>query len=307
MDAPDVEMIPAPDVLRPYVRRYMYSNRRLEAPLIVRPKPTGYIYFANLFGDASADFAMVDGQTFPLDSRWHFAGQIIDHDIAVHHARGQEILYCELAATALHRLFGVPGEHITGKAPALAAMAKDVEPGARAHFTLGPDGTRDEHIAEANAFFRALAEHAAPGDPIIEDAVALIEAENGGMRIADICDRLDIGPRQLNRRFKHIVGVSPKFFGQILQVNWVVGLLYFNDVATLTEIAHEAGFHDQSHFNRTMRRFFDEGPSNFLRSDHLLIKTFLGESRRLGAMAPPIRLGMPVTSRTITICLAATA
>jgi AraC-like DNA-binding protein len=78
------------------------------------------------------------------------------------------------------------------------------------------------------------------------------------------------------------VGVNPKFFGQILQINWVVGLLYFNDVSTLTEMAHEAGFHDQSHFHHAMRRFFNEGPREFLASDHMHFKAFLGSSRRFG-------------------------
>jgi AraC-like DNA-binding protein len=285
MDPADVEIVPAPDALRPFVRRYIYANRQLAAPLVVTPKPTGYIYFANLFGEAPADFVRVDGRKSALESRFHFAGQIVDHDIEVHHTERQQSLYCELAATAQHRLFGVPGDRTTGKAPALADVAPALEAMARAHFTLGPEGRRDEHVAEANAFFAALAERAAPADPLVEDAVALLEAANGGIRIVEICERLGTGPRQLNRRFRHVVGLNPKFFGQILQVNWVVGLLYFNDTATLTEIAHEAGFHDQSHFNRAMRRFFDEGPNDFLRSDHALLKTFLGESRRVGLTA----------------------
>ena len=134
---------------------------------------------------------------------------------------------------------------------------------------------------EANVFFSRLAEKALPGDPAVERAVAMFEAANGAIRIATICEEVGLSPRQLNRRFTHIVGVGPKFFGQILQINWVVALLYFNDTATLTEIAHEAGFYDQAHFNRAMRLFFSEGPREFLRSNHLLFKTFLGASRRL--------------------------
>lgn len=284
MDPADIEIVLPPDALRPFIRRYIYANRQLAAPLLIKPRPTGYIYFAYLFGNAPADFVTIDGQTFPLASRFHFAGQIVDQDIAVHHDTHQQSLYCELTAMAQHRLFGVPGERTTGKAPALRDIAMRWEALACRHFALGSDGTRNEHVAEANAFFLALAEHAAASDPLIEDAVALLEAAHGGIRIAEICDRLGTGPRRLNRRFRHIVGVNPKFFGQILQINWVVGVLYAEDTTTLTEIAQEAGFHDQSHFNRTMRRFFDEGPREFLRSDHVLLKTFLGESRRLDAI-----------------------
>jgi AraC-like DNA-binding protein len=282
MEVSDVEMVPAPDRLRPFVRRYMYANRPIEAPLIIRPKPTGYIYFSNRFGNIDTDFVVVDGHKHPLDSRWHFAGQIVDHDIAVHRSQRHEVLYCELSATALHRLFDVPGERISGKPPRLHDIQPKLEPLAQAHFVLGPAGTCDEHIEEANAFFLALAERATPGDSLVEEAVAMFEAENGAVRVTDICDRLGTDQRTLNRRFRYVVGVNPKFFGQILQINWVVGLLYFNDTATLTEVAHEAGFHDQSHFHRAMRRFFNEGPREFLASDHVLFKTFLGASRRFG-------------------------
>jgi AraC-like DNA-binding protein len=286
MDGSDVEMVPAPPQLRPFVRRYMYINLRLEAPMVVRPKPTGYTYLANFFGAPPAYYVIVDGQTYPQTSRWHLPGQIVDHDIAVHHPDSHQALYCELAATGLYRLFGVPGEQTTGKAPALREVAPDFESLARQHFIRGPEGTRDEHVAEANTFFSVLAERAGQGDALVEDAVALFEAANGAVRVAEICERLSTDPRQLNRRFNHIVGVNPKFFGQILQINWVVGLLYFNDTATLTEMAHEVGFHDQSHFHRAMKRFFNEGPRDFLASDHVLFKTFLGASRRFGPASP---------------------
>jgi AraC-like DNA-binding protein len=279
-------MVPAPEQLRPFVRRYMYINQRLEAAMVVRPKPTGYTYFANFFGGPAAYYVVIDGQTYPQSSRWHLPGQIVDHDIAVHHSDNHQALYCELSATGLYRLFGIPGEQTTGKAPALLDIAPDSEPLARQHFTRGPECARDEHIAEANAFFSALAKRAASGDSLVEDAVALFEGKNGAVRVAEICERLSTDPRQLNRRFNHIVGVNPKFFGQILQMNWVVGLLYFNDTATLTEMAHEAGFHDQSHFHRAMKRFFNEGPRDFLASDHVLFKAFLGASRRFGPTSP---------------------
>lgn len=117
-------------------------------------------------------------------------------------------------------------------------------------------------------------------------AVRLIEEANGALRIADICREVGLGPRQLNRRFQSIVGLSPKTFAQILQINWVVALLYANDTAKLTEIAHDAGFYDQAHFNRAMQRFFNEGPREFLRSDHPAFRTFLAGSRRYGPTSP---------------------
>jgi hypothetical protein len=195
MDPTDVEMHPAPEQLRPFVRRYMYINQRLQEPMVVRPKPTGYTYFANFFGGAAAYYVVVDGQTYPQSSRWHLPGQIVDHDIAVHHADSHQALYCELSATGLHRLFGVPGEQTTGKAPPLVEIGAELDALARQHFVRGPESTRDEHIAEANAFFLALAKRAGSGNPLVEDAVALFEAKNGAVRVAEICERLGADPR----------------------------------------------------------------------------------------------------------------
>jgi AraC-like DNA-binding protein len=61
----------------------------------------------------------------------------------------------------------------------------------------------------------------------------------------------------------------------------VIGLLYANGQG-LAQIAQEAGFYDQAHLNRAMRRFFREGPRAFLRSDHPAYRSFLAASRRFG-------------------------
>jgi len=295
MDAGELDIVVPPEAIRPFVRRYLYANRRLEAPLTVRPKPTGYSYFLNNFGLSSGEafpshslVAVVDGEEFPSLSRWHISGQIMDHAIVVRFSERLQIVFCELAASALYRLFGIPGARMTGKSQPLPAVAPHMEARARAHFVCGPEASREEHVAEANAFFLALAERAGPGDPIVEAAVARFEAANGAVRVADICKQLDVNPRRLNEVFRHVVGVPPKFFGQILQINWAVGLLYFKDTETLTAIAHEAGFYDLAHLSHAMQRFFQEGPGAFLRSNHVQFKTFLGASRRFGPTSPAV-------------------
>jgi AraC-like DNA-binding protein len=207
----------------------------------------------------------------------------VDHDIVVEHAEYSGWIACEFTATALYRLFGIPGIRITGAVVPLEEMRPDLAQLACECFVSSWNAPREEHVAEADQFISILAERSMPGaDSVIEQAVSMFEAANGAVRVSEICKAVGIGSRQLGRRFTHIVGIGPKHFGQIMQINWVVGLLYFNDKASLTEIAHSAGFYDQAHFNHAMRRFFSEGPSDFLKSDHVAFKTFLGESRRFG-------------------------
>lgn len=288
MDTAGFEVVEVPESARPFVRRCMYANRTLQEPLVVRPKPTGYAYFSNYFGRSARDYcSVIDGKTFPRRSRFNLAGQIVDQVIAVTVEQDLRIVMCELAATACHRLFGVPGSALVGRAKPLADFDTRLEELAIACFTAGPRASRSRHLEEVAYFFDRLGVRARAPDDVVEHAVALFEAANGALGVADICHELGISQRQLNRRFAHIVGVPPKFFGQVLQINWVVGRLYLNDTSTLTAIAHEAGFYDQAHFNRSMRRFFSESPTAFLGSDHVAFKTFLGESRRYGPSSDP--------------------
>lgn len=281
MRSGDFEIVTPPEEVRPFVRRYLYGNRRLASPMIVQAKPTGYTYLSNFFGQSSGDYGEVDGLRFARDERWYLYGQNFGHEVTFCHAQSLEILVCELTPTAHHRLLGIPGAQIVGFAGSLSTVAPQQECVARECFKLGVEASRDEHCAEANAFISRLAENAAASeDTIVEAAISMFEAANGAVRVAEISRQLSVTPREINRRFTRIVGLSPKYFGQTLQINWVVGLLYSDDTTTLTQLAHEAGFYDQAHFNHAMQRFFRQGPKEFLLSNHAALKDFLVEARQ---------------------------
>jgi AraC-like DNA-binding protein len=275
----DFETIAPSQTVRPFVRRYLYANHRLPSPLIVHAKPTGYTYFSNFFGQSSGDYGEIDGVRFARDERWYLYGQNFGQEVTFCHAQSLELLVCELTPTANYRLLGIPGAQIVGIAGPLSSLAPPQQRIARECFKLGMEASREEHLAEADAYFLRLAETAAPEDPIVEAAIKIFEAANGAVRVAEVSRQLGITPREINRRFARIVGLRPKYFGQTLQINWVVGLLYANDTETLTRIAHEARFYDQAHFNHALRRFLKQGPKEFLSSSHALLRDFLVEPR----------------------------
>ena len=212
-------------------------------------------------------------------SRWYLAGQIADHTIEVRYADRLQIIQCELTPMAPYRLFGIAGSDFIGMALTHQRFNPAVQDAAQRCFTSGPEAPREAHIAEANRFFRTLAEAAQADDAKVTAAVDMFERANGAARVGDVADAVGMNVRTLNRRFTHIVGLSPKVFGQILQINWVVGSLYAGEKATIAQIAHEAGYTDQAHLNRAMQRFFREGPRAFLESGHVAFSTFLGASR----------------------------
>ncbi len=275
-----------PAELRPFVRRYLYVNRTLETGVTFQARPVGYSYFSNFFQMPKGGYGIVDGRKVERKTQWFLLGQILYQDVYFHHAHRLGYLAGELTPTAPYRLFGIPGKKIFGLACSFEDAAPHLVPLARECFVFDAAVSRDDHVREGNAFFSRLAEQASPEDAIVERAVSLIEDADGAVRIADVSREVGVELRQLHRRFNRIVGLSPKHFARILQINRVVGLLYAKDMTTLTEIAQEAGFYDQAHFNHAIQQFFREGPREFLQSDHPGFRSFLARSRRFGPAAP---------------------
>ncbi len=286
MERVELETVLPPRHLRPFVRRYLYANKPLGSEVTFQAKPTGYSYLSSFFGRSGNERGSINGRPFKRVSRAFLFGQITDHDVRFHHSHALRLIVCELTATSPYRLLGISGQHIVGLAAALDEVAPEKAAVARNCFILGEEASRDEHVAEANTYFTRLAEHALPEDPVVERAVQLLETSNGTMRIAEICKRLGIERRRLNRGFTRIIGLRPKFFGRIMQINQAVDLLYSSADSELARIAQEAGFYDQAHFTHAMQRFFNEGPRDFLRSEHHAFLSFLAGSRRLESVSP---------------------
>lgn len=276
-----LEITPAPACLAPFVRRFFYANRELAAPIPITPKPTGYHYFSHFLSQESAASVryILDGRRLYQLSRWNLAGQITDVEIRGLAERELRVLFCELSPTAPHRLYGIPADWLTNEVVPMA----EIEPtGARSlesSFALGTDASMAEHLAETVDYFQRLIPTAKSADPDVEAVIARFEEENGLVRVSDLCAELGISRRHLSRKFHQQVGIAPKFFGQVLQINWAVGLLYSGDDESLTDVAQSAGFFDQAHFVHAMQRFFTASPREFLHGDDISLRTFLATSR----------------------------
>lgn len=86
-------------------------------------------------------------------------------------------------------------------------------------------------------------------------------------RIDQLCQAMGISPRQLHRRFLAAVGYGPKMFQSILRFQRVLHLASrFPAASGLAHVAAEAGYADQSHMTREVRRFSRKSPTALLGS-----------------------------------------
>nr|WP_295932559.1 helix-turn-helix transcriptional regulator [uncultured Dyadobacter sp.] len=128
---------------------------------------------------------------------------------------------------------------------------------------LGEVSTHEERIQVIERFLTELIRD--PGtDQLILTAIEKIRHTNGQIRIRELADSLYISQDAFEKRFRRIAGLSPKKFAGLIKMRSLVaqGL----SGTSLTQIALDAGYFDQPHFNRDFKLFTGQAPSAFLKS-----------------------------------------
>ncbi|WP_020596375.1 response regulator transcription factor [Spirosoma panaciterrae] len=103
-------------------------------------------------------------------------------------------------------------------------------------------------------------------DKLVMEAVRLIYQSKGTIRISELNQTLAISQSPLEKRFRKLVGTTPKKFASIVRFNTVL-----NDLTTstksLTEICYEHNFFDQAHFIKDVRQYTGETPERLKRTN----------------------------------------
>lgn len=99
-------------------------------------------------------------------------------------------------------------------------------------------------------------------DKLIVEAVRLIYKSQGAIRIKELNEKLFISQSPFEKRFRTLVGATPKKFASIVRFNTILSNL---NEKSLSEICYENSFFDQSHFIKGFKQFTGETPENFKR------------------------------------------
>lgn len=100
-------------------------------------------------------------------------------------------------------------------------------------------------------------------DKLISEAVKLIYQYKGNIRIKELNEKLFISQSPLEKRFRKVVGTTPKKFASIIRFNSILNGL--NEQKSLIEICHENNFFDQAHFIKDFKQFTGDTPEHFKR------------------------------------------
>ena len=100
-----------------------------------------------------------------------------------------------------------------------------------------------------------------PADLLVLSAISIIYKSKGNIRINDLIKQLHISQAPLEKRFRRVVGTSPKKFSSLVRFKNTIA--HYNPDNSLTDLSYEAGFYDQAHFIKEFRNFTGDSPEAF--------------------------------------------
>jgi AraC-like DNA-binding protein len=167
-----------------------------------------------------------------------------------------------------HRVVRRPLNELTDRRVALDTLIAGSGALVEAVTACSDDAAR---VSAAESFTVRRLAHDDPGeDPLLKQCVARLDAARAGpegddaaLSIDTLARDLEVGRRQLERRFAERVGVSPRALGGILRLRRFFDLLDHAG-APLVDAALAAGYYDQSHFAREFRRYAGLTATEFL-------------------------------------------
>ncbi len=247
-----LEQVPGP-ALRPFIKRFMvveYPSLHRDAHLPDTDPVAAFSFHGGcrIDGDQWAPRAAFTGLRETLRAHEHCYG----HAVVL-------VTFTPVGASAFLR----PSlEEFSGTTTDLAGILGRPEELDRLHEQLSGVQNHRRRIKLLEDFLLARVRVSVP-DPLVAAGVAWLQQGAGAKRIDDLTRYIGLSQSALERRFRRVVGISPKKFVSLVRLRRAVRLRAMG--ADLTTVAHAAGYFDQSHFINHFRRATGSAPDAFFR------------------------------------------
>jgi AraC-like DNA-binding protein len=133
---------------------------------------------------------------------------------------------------------------------------------------LGYAENNSGRIAVAEAFLlQQLAGRSTAADSLVMAALQKIHQHQGNLSIKQLTASLYSSPDAFEKHFRKVVGTTPKQFASLVRMQSVIQ--HRSLLPGLTSLALDAGYFDQSHFNKAFKQFTGLTPSDFFKQPQL--------------------------------------
>jgi len=113
-----------------------------------------------------------------------------------------------------------------------------------------------------------LQRHESKEDIFVRQACRYIVQSEGAYSVQELVKLIGFSERQLERKFKQQVGITPKLLSRIVRFQKFVAQSRSSKDMNLADASISCGYFDQSHFTRDFMKFSGVSPRNYLSSSH---------------------------------------
>lgn len=175
----------------------------------------------------------------------------------------------------LNRLLNVPASELNDKIISLSDLFPDV--GLALESAVATADSLSVTVDRIEFYFRKILNtHCFMGDPLVNTALNLIHKHRGVLTVQQLTSGIGCHSRQLERKFKTAIGLSPKHFCNIVRtLSFVKSLQNAAPKPSLTHGAYDSGYYDQAHLIREFRKITGLTPSQYFKHSEPLAVNFL--------------------------------
>ncbi|MAU70766.1 MAG: AraC family transcriptional regulator [Pseudozobellia sp.] len=168
--------------------------------------------------------------------------------------------------TALKSLFGIDAYELKDKHIDIIGLM-----GTNITEQLLNAATPQQRIKILSTFFNKQAEQRKTENKKVVFAIKQLQM---GISLPTVQNELNITERSLERYFKQYVGISPKLYARINRFQTALETLRKSNFDSLTDIAYQNNYFDQSHFIRDFKEFAGTTPKHFLHQANEQVANF---------------------------------
>lgn len=181
--------------------------------------------------------------------------------VRIEHTGRADYLGVRFRSTGARQFLRLPLVELTDRILPLDALSSELEN--KLKNMIDPAWSAHQRITLLEKILlRHLAAGAPENDDRVEEAVRAIRRTRGLITISTLMTQSGISARQLERRFKHAIGISPKMMCRILRFRRVCRAAEEIDTRrSWADVAAECGYYDQAHLIRDFREFAGESPA----------------------------------------------
>lgn len=200
---------------------------------------------------------------FHLTEAAYFFGQSISPREITTNGNGFELINVKLKDTGMYRLTGIPMVEMVNNIIPATSIWKDT---ASLVAKMEKAETFESYVSILEEFLipRILKRKEYTLETV-EKAMTLIIQSGGTIDMNELQTQVNTSRKTLERAFYLFVGISPKLYARIIQFNEAKELMKREPGLSISDIAYQTGYYDNSHLALAFKSFSWHTPVSYLK------------------------------------------